>query len=83
MPKSARMNNPSLQSRADRPGQRSLEGKRLYSVAAAAEALSITRKHLYTLIGRGEIATVTIGRRRLISAVELDRFVEHLITLAG
>jgi excisionase family DNA binding protein len=56
--------------------------KRLYSVAAAADSLSITRKHLYTLIGRGEIATVTIGRRRLVSATELDRFVDHLVSTA-
>jgi excisionase family DNA binding protein len=56
--------------------------KRLYSVAAAADSLSITRKHLYTLIGRGEIATVTIGRRRLVPATELDRFVDYLVSAA-
>ena len=37
-------------------------------------------KHLYTLIGRGEIATVTIGRRRLVTATELDRFVDDLVS---
>lgn len=57
--------------------------KKLHSVKEAAEMLSITRKHLYTLIGRGEISTVTIGRRRLIPAAELDRFVEDLIRSAG
>jgi excisionase family DNA binding protein len=56
--------------------------KKLYSMAAAAEALSITRKHLYTLMNRGEITTVSIGRRRLIPADELDRFVQHLVHLA-
>jgi hypothetical protein len=32
------------------------------------------------LIGRGEIATVTIGRRRLVPATELDRFVDDLVS---
>jgi excisionase family DNA binding protein len=62
------------------PGE--ADRKRLYSVAAAAQSLSITRKHLYTLIGRGEIATVTIGRRRLVPATELDRYVDYLVITA-
>jgi excisionase family DNA binding protein len=83
MANSVRGTKPSLQNRVDPPAQRRVDEKKLYSVAAAAEALSITRKHLYTLIGRGEIATVTIGRRRLNSSVELDQFVEHLVLLTG
>jgi excisionase family DNA binding protein len=53
--------------------------KRLYSTEETAEALSITRKHVYTIINRGEIATVNIGRRRLILADELLRYVDHVV----
>ena len=56
-----------------------LHQKKLYSLGGAAEALSISRKHVYALVNRGELATVWIGRRRLIAASELDRYVEHLV----
>jgi excisionase family DNA binding protein len=57
--------------------------KRLYSVADAAEALAIRRKHVYTLISRGELSTVAIGRRRLIPNDELDRYIRQLMNEGG
>jgi excisionase family DNA binding protein len=44
----------------------------------AAGQLAITSKHLYTLAGRGEISTVKLGKRRLVPADEIVRFLEQL-----
>lgn len=38
-----------------------------YSVAEAAAVLRISRPTLYRLISRGDLATFTLGRRRLVS----------------
>lgn len=37
-----------------------------YSVSEAAEAIGIGRSMLYTLLGRGELQSVRVGRRTLI-----------------
>ena len=37
-----------------------------YSVSEAAEAIGISRSKLYTLLGRGELQSVRVGRRTLI-----------------
>lgn len=49
----------------------------LYSIADTGEALGIGRSKVYQLINEGKIATVSIGRRRLvrgesIRAIALD-----------
>jgi excisionase family DNA binding protein len=44
----------------------------------AAEVLSIGRSRLYELIGRGELASVRIGRSRRVPARDLVRYVEQL-----
>ena len=43
------------------------------SIGDAAQALGIGRSTLYEAIARGEVRTVTIGRRRLVARSELDR----------
>jgi excisionase family DNA binding protein len=50
----------------------------LHSIAAGASRLGIGRTLMYELIADGRIATVTIGRRRLIHREELERFADEL-----
>jgi excisionase family DNA binding protein len=47
----------------------------LRSVTGSAEYLAISRAKLYELIFSGELASLKIGSRRLISTAELDRFI--------
>lgn len=51
-------------------------GPLLLSVKDAAEHLGISRGTLYELVNSGEIESLRIGRRRLISRDALNRFVE-------
>lgn len=48
---------------------------RLISIAAAAQALAVSERHVRGLIERGEIRCVRLGRRVLIANTELDRIV--------
>lgn len=43
-----------------------------YSIAEAAEATGIGRTSLYMLIRTNQLKSVTVGRRRLIPAAELQ-----------
>lgn len=49
----------------------------LISVAEAARLLSISRRSLERRMAEGLINRVKIGRRTLISAAELERFVRR------
>jgi hypothetical protein len=40
---------------------------------------AIRRKHVYTLMSRGKLSTVTIGRRRLILNDEPARYIRTLM----
>lgn len=44
-----------------------------YSVVDAARQLGISRSKLYELIAGGELETIQVGRRRLVSTAALDR----------
>ena len=46
-----------------------------YSVVDAAHQLGLSRSKLYELIADGELETIHVGRRRLVSAAALDRLV--------
>jgi excisionase family DNA binding protein len=46
------------------------------SPAEAAEALSITRAHLYHLMERGELPSVKLGRSRRIRVSDLKALLE-------
>ena len=49
-------------------------GERLTcSVAEASKAIGLSRSKLYELISGGEVQSVTIGRRRLVSVSSLMR----------
>lgn len=51
----------------------------LHSVPEAARTLGIGRSLLYQLLAAGEIASVSIGRRRLIPSDALTAYVERLL----
>jgi excisionase family DNA binding protein len=53
-----------------------------YTVEEAVEATTIGRSKLYELIASGEIESITIGRRRVIPADALRRFMDGLIEAA-
>jgi excisionase family DNA binding protein len=53
-----------------------LEPKLLLTVEEAARVLSINRSTVYDLLARGELASVSIGRRRLISRQALGNFID-------
>lgn len=46
-----------------------------YSIKDAVQVSSIGRTTLYGLISSGEIETVKIGKRRLVKAASLARFI--------
>lgn len=52
------------------------DGPLLLSVADAAKHLSVSRGMLYEMVNSGELASVQIGRRRLISRQALADFIE-------
>lgn len=52
--------------------------KLLYDVEEAVEVTSIGRSRLYELMASGALESVKCGRRRLIPAEALERFVEGL-----
>lgn len=46
-----------------------------YPIPESAHLLGISPRGVYRLIEAGELRTVTLGRRRLVPAQELDRLV--------
>lgn len=53
-------------------------GRLLLSVPEAAAALGVARSGVYSLISSGELATVKLGRRRLVPVAALQSFVAAL-----
>lgn len=56
--------------------------KLAYSVDEAIEATTVGRSKLYELMASGELESVQVGRRRLIPADALRRFMDGLIEVA-
>jgi excisionase family DNA binding protein len=56
----------------------SLPASRLVRIGEAAQILGIGRSKLYAMISTGEIATVKLGRRRLVRSETLEKFVVGL-----
>lgn len=50
----------------------------LVTIEEAARLLGIGRTTMFELIGRGELKSVRLGRRRLIARRQLESFVEEL-----
>jgi excisionase family DNA binding protein len=61
------------------PKPQAAEAKRAYNVAEACSTLSIKRTLLFELLRRREIASVKVGRRRLIIAASLDAYLDRLV----
>jgi excisionase family DNA binding protein len=59
---------------SDQPPNQSL----LVTVEEAARLLGVGRTTMFELIGRGEVKSVRLGRRRLIARKSLESFVEEL-----
>jgi excisionase family DNA binding protein len=56
------------------PGDAIAFGERLTcSVAEASQAIGLSRSKIYELMSGGEVQSVTIGRRRLVSVSSLIR----------
>lgn len=51
----------------------------LVTVEEAADLLRLGRTHMYELVMSGHIASVKLGRRRLIPRKSLEEFVEGLM----
>lgn len=56
---------------------------RALSVSDAARCLGVGRTLFYELLVSGEIASVHIGRRRLILTSEIDRFLAAKMPMSG
>ena len=54
-----------------------------YSIIGAAEVLGVGRSTVYELLASGELAAITIGRRRLVIAASLIEFIERRMTAAA
>lgn len=55
----------------------------LLTVSEACARLRVSRWSFYRLMQQRDLTTVTIGRRRLVSHAELDRFVATLNETGG
>jgi excisionase family DNA binding protein len=60
-----------------------LEVKHLYSIDEAARHLGIGRTLLRRLIGEGRLPVVHLGRRALVPAQAVRRFVDELVADAA
>ncbi|MGA9665976.1 MAG: helix-turn-helix domain-containing protein [Candidatus Binatus sp.] len=49
------------------------EIRKLYSIDSVAQALDISRSHVYTLMKSGDIKTVLVGCHRRIPEAEVQR----------
>jgi len=52
--------------------------KLMYSVNETIALLGLGRTTIYDLIGDGTLKTVKVGKRRLVTAKQLNEFVESL-----
>ena len=55
----------------------------LYGVDQTADLLSLSTKEVRRLVQRGELLAVSVGRRRLIPAGQLDAYIDRLEAKAG
>lgn len=53
-----------------------------FTVEEAAELLSLSRAKLYSLLSKGEIRGLKVGRSRRIPLRELERFIEAKLEAA-
>jgi excisionase family DNA binding protein len=51
--------------------------RRLYDVAQAGEELHVSARTVWTLIASGELASLRIGRRRLVTDEAISAFIRQ------
>ncbi len=56
---------------------------RLHPVEAVMERLGLGRSMVFGLMASGQLRSVKVGRRRLVSEAALVEFIEHLETTGG
>jgi excisionase family DNA binding protein len=49
---------------------------RLLSLAETCSRLGVSRRSVYDLIGRGELRSLTVGRRRLVATTAVTAYIE-------
>lgn len=59
------------------------ESRILFDVKQASELTSLGKSTLYKLIRSGELASIKIGKRRLIPGKEIDAFVERHLEVSN
>lgn len=57
-------------------------GADLLTVDAAAAELHCSRRTIFRLTGSGDLASIKVGRSRLIAREDLDRYINALRTAA-
>jgi excisionase family DNA binding protein len=57
--------------------------KRLIGVPEIQERLALTEREVWRLLANGTLASVKLGRRRLVRSDELDRFIDSLTDAAS
>lgn len=60
-----------------------LQERITYGVEDAHRQLGITRSALYQLMSSGEVASIKVGKRRLITRRALEAFIERQEKLQG
>jgi excisionase family DNA binding protein len=48
-----------------------------YGMGDAADLIGVSRQHLYNLVHAGKVASVNVGRRRLVRMTEIDRILNE------
>lgn len=51
---------------------------KLLNIQAVCTRLSLSRSTVYTLIKKGELQTVPVGTRRMVTSREIDRYIQKL-----
>lgn len=54
-----------------------------YTIRGAAEQLAVSRTTLYALLGSGELQSIRVGGRRVITDTELNRFIAERVAEAN
>ncbi len=59
------------------------EGARFHNIESVMERLNLGRSKTFGVIATGELRSVKVGRRRLISEAALVEFIERLDAAGG
>lgn len=57
--------------------------RRLLSIRETADWLGVSERFVYSLISRGELRSVKVGRRRLIDSRDAEQFIDDRKEVQG